>query len=147
MARSLDAPTSGRGAAILTSVLIVLGVGALAVALLVRGGGQSDEQAVRAWFQSSPGGGAPSNVVSSIHVGACSSTTAFVSSGDLVRCELTTDAPTTPTLHTCFVFSGDRVVRAGWQLARLDACNALRFDRRAGQLLDVAAGAHYRLAP
>ena len=147
MSRTLDAPTRGRGAAVATSVLIVLGAAALVVALLLRGGGgQSDEQAVRAWFQSSDGGSAPSRVVSSIHVGACSFTGASVASGDLRRCEITTDAPATPTLHTCFVFSSDSVVRGGWQLAKLDACNALRFDGASGDLVDLAARAHYALA-
>ena len=49
-------------------------------------------------------------------------------SDPVIMCLITTDAPTTPTLHTCFQFAGDRVSRGGWQLSTLDSCNALRFD-------------------
>ena len=62
-------------------------------------------------------------------------------------CLISTDAPTTPTLHTCFQFAGDRVSRGGWQLSTLDSCNALRFDGRTGELVDMPARAHYRVTP
>lgn len=63
-----------------------------------------------------------------------------------MMCLITTDAPT-PTLHTCFVFSGGKVVSGGWQLAKLGSCNALRFDRRSGELIDLPTHAHYRVTP
>lgn len=89
----------------------------------------------------------PRAVVSAIHVGTCAVTDALSQSRVVQKCPITTDEPRTPTLHTCFVFSGDKVLRGGWQLATLDACNAIRFDHRTNELVDVPARAHYGVLP
>ena len=116
--------------------------GGLATILLLRSGVQtSDEEAIRAWFQSPAGGSAPEDIASSIHVGLGVLSDFEIQSHQAMRCEITTDART-PTLHTCFVVADGKVLRGGWQLAAYDACKgagldaALRFDSRAGQLYD-----------
>jgi len=125
--------------------IAVVGVAAVAIVIaLARGGGQSDQHAVRAWFESSAGGSAPSSAVSAIHVGACDVAGASFGSRDVFKCALTTDAPN-PTLNTCFVFAGDKVVAGGWQLKALDACDGIRFDARAQDLVDTLSHTHYRL--
>ena len=86
----------------------------------------------------------PQELAPSIHVGDCLFTDASKGSRPVLRCPITTDAPT-PILHTCFVFSGGKALQGGWQLASVDACNGLRFDPATGQLVDVAARAHYRV--
>jgi hypothetical protein len=126
------------------TAVVALAVCGLVLLLLARGGEANDEQAVRNWFRTPAGGSAPPEVVSSIHVGSCLFTDATTESRQVLRCPITTDAPT-PMLGTCFVISGGKVLQGGWQLARLDACNGLRFDRRTGELVDTAAHARYRV--
>src|SRR5262245_10806544 len=119
-------PTRGRS--VLVAALIILAVAGVVVLLLVvRGGGTSDEEAIRTWFQTPAGGGAPADLTRSIHVPGCSMTGAVSQSEDVLKCPITTDAPT-PNLGTCFVIVDGKVLRGGWQLAALDSCNALRFD-------------------
>lgn len=134
-----------RSRAIAVTVILVFVLGVLPVLWISRGGSQSDEQAVRAWFRSSAGGAASQAVASAIHVAGCRFTDYSTRAGAVQTCEITTDAPTTHTLHTCFVFSGDEVVRGGWQLAGVAPCNALRFDRASGELVDAPAHARYRV--
>jgi hypothetical protein len=124
------------------AVLLVTGVAF--TWLFAIGGETTDEQAVRYWFTTPAGGRAPSSVLGAIHVGPCSPTAAESDRRAVMSCPLTTDAPT-PTLHTCFVFAGGKVLRGGWQLASLDSCNALRFDPRTSTLVDLAARTHYRV--
>ena len=125
--------------------IAVVGVAAIVIVIaLASGGGHSDEHAVRAWFESTAGGSAPSNAVSAIHVGVCDFADATFRTQAVLKCTLTTDAPN-PVLHSCFVFAGDTVVAGGWQLKALDACNGIRFDPRAGDLLDTLSSTHYRL--
>jgi hypothetical protein len=141
-----------RGRSVLAAVLIALAIFAAAVFLIFRGGGTSDEDAIRAWFHSPAGGGAPASVLPAIHLGggsdlggnSCLLTEAMRGSHQVLRCPITTDAPN-PTLHTCFVITDGKVLRGGWQLAKLDACNALRYDRRTGMFVDLAAGARYAI--
>jgi hypothetical protein len=128
----------------LGAIAVVVGVAIAIVIALARGGGQSDEHAVRAWFESTAGGSAPISAVSAIHVGACDFADATFGSRDVVKCTLTTDAPN-PTLHSCFVFAGDNVVAGGWQLKALDACDGIRFDAQAHDLLDTLSDTHYHL--
>jgi hypothetical protein len=132
-----------RARAIVAGVILVLVLGALPVLWLARGGSQSDEQAVRAWFQSAAGGRASAVVASAIHVGGCQFTEYSTPAGAVQTCEITTEAPTTPSIRTCFVFSGDTVVSGGWQLAKVAPCNALRFDHASGELVDMPAHARY----
>jgi hypothetical protein len=127
------------------AVLALIAVPILFVVWLAQGGEATDEQAVRAWFQSSAGGSTPQSLVSAIHVGLCTFTDASSAGGAVQKCPITTDAPTTQTLHTCFVFSGGKALRGGWQLAGFDGCNALRFDRHTDEFVDIPARAHYRL--
>jgi len=131
----------------LGAIIAVLAGAAVIVVMLARGGGPSDEQAVRAWFESPAGGGAPHSLVSAIHVGTCAPAGDSIESDPVFKCPITTDAGTTPSPlpDTCFKFAGDRVARGGWQLAPVDHCNALRFDSRTGELVDVPGHAHYRL--
>jgi hypothetical protein len=125
--------------------IAVVGVAAIAIVIaLARGGGQSDEHAVRAWFESAAGGRAPTNAVSAIHVGECSVAGPMFRSRAVEKCALTTTAPN-PVLHSCFVFAGDKVVVGGWQLKALDACDGIRFDLQAQDLLDTLSQTHYRL--
>jgi len=121
-------------------------VGGVALAFFVlRGGEAGDEEAIRAWFATRAGGGAPENALRSIHLEEpCLFTDATSGSRPVMRCGLTTDAPT-PVLHTCFVLEHGTAVRGGWQLAKLDACNGIRYDRRTGTLVDVVAKQYYRL--
>jgi hypothetical protein len=63
----------------------------------------------------------------------------------VMKCEVTTDAPN-PLLHTCFVLVNGKALSGGWQLAKLDACNSLRFNLKQRALIDVATGARYRVA-
>jgi len=131
---------------------LVLVVGVIAAAFLLRGGNASDEEAIRAWFQSPAGGGMPEDLASSIHVqneshpgeAACVFVDATWQSRAVSKCEITTDAPT-PVLRRCFVIEDGKVMRGGWQLAALDACGALRFDSRTRELVDRATRARYRL--
>jgi hypothetical protein len=151
-ARSLTIPrveeseaSTINGRSVLAGVLIVLAVaGVVFLVLLVRGGGPSDEEAVRAWFQTPAGGGAPADLTRSIHVGVCLMTGAVSQSKDVLRCTITTDAPTA-NLGTCFVIVDGKAVRGGWQLAAFDSCNALRFDPRSRDLVDLAGRVHYPL--
>ena len=123
----------------------MIAVGGIATILLLRSGvPPSDEDAVRAWFQSPAGGSAPETTAASIHVGLCELSDFEIQSHQALRCEITTDAPT-PVLHTCFVIADGKVLRGGWQLAAYDACNALGFDRRAGRLYDRVTKAHWRV--
>jgi hypothetical protein len=128
----------------IAALVVVLGVVAIVIFVLSRGGQPNDEQAVRTWFTTRSGGGAPPAAVSAIHVDVCNYTDATSQSHPVLKCPVTTDAPN-PTLHTCFVISRGKVLRGGWQLANLDACNALRFDPRTGTLIDLAARRRYRL--
>ena len=50
------------------AVLLVAGVIGYALA---RGGGPTDEQAVRNWFATPAGGTAPASAITAIHVGTC----------------------------------------------------------------------------
>jgi hypothetical protein len=134
------APTRLRS--VLTALLVVTGVVVVIIVLLARGRSSSDEHAIRAWFQTPAGGSMPKDLVASIHVGACDFTDAVMQSRQVLKCHITTDAPT-PALGTCFVIANGHVLRGGWQLATLDACNALRFDTHTGQLQDTVARAHY----
>jgi hypothetical protein len=130
----------------LGAIIVVVSAATVIVVGILRGGGASDEQAVRAWFESPAGGGAPHSVVSAIHVGTCSPADA-TSPGPVFMCPITTDAGTTPSPlpDTCFKFAGDRVASGGWQLAPVDHCNALRFDSRTGELVDIPGDARYRI--
>jgi hypothetical protein len=132
-----------RRRAIFAAVAVLVAVPVLALLFLAQGGEASDEQAIRAWFESPAGGTMTPALASSIHVGVCEFTDASTQSGAVQMCPITTDAPTTHTLHTCFVLSGGKALRGGWQLAAYDGCNALRFDGRSSELVDVAARAHY----
>jgi hypothetical protein len=116
----------------------------LAVYLVISHGGQTgDEDAIRAWFATPAGGGAPKEARNAIHFDEpCLLTDAMYNSHQVTRCGLTTDAPT-PVLHTCFVVVSGRAIRGGWQLANLDGCNALRYDTRSGMLIDLAARQRY----
>jgi hypothetical protein len=127
----------------IAALVIVLGVVAIVIFVLSRGGQPNDEQAVRTWFTTRSGGGRCA-AVSAIHVDVCNYTDATSQSHPVLKCPVTTDAPN-PTLHTCFVISRGKVLRGGWQLANLDACNALRFDPRTGTLIDLSARRRYRL--
>ena len=140
-----DARPPQRLRAIACAVAIVVATGIGAWIWIASAGGGSDQQAVRRWFQSPLGGAASSEVVAAIHVGQCEFTDDTVPAGAVLMCRVTTDAPRTPPLHTCFVFAGEKVVLGGWQLAKVGACDALRFDRRTGELIDAPARAHYRV--
>lgn len=124
----------------------ILAVAAVVILVLILRGGdhKSYEESVRAWFATPAGGDAAQAVLPAIHVSGCFLTELMSQSRQVLKCEVTTDAPN-PTLHSCFVISGEKVLRGGWQLAALDACNALRFDARAGDLVDVSAAVHYRV--
>lgn len=134
---------SRRRRAIFGVVAALLAVPILVFVWIAQGGEASDEEAIRAWFQSPAGGRMPPALVSAIHVGLCEFTDASTPSGAVQKCPITTDEPRTPTLHTCFVLSGGKALRGGWQLAKFDGCNALRFDRRSGQLVDISVRARY----
>ena len=138
---------AGRRWAIFVAVAALAAVPILALLFLAQGGEASDEQAIRAWFESPAGGAMTPALVSSIHVGLCEFTDAATQAGAVQMCPITTDAPTTHTLHTCFVLSGGKALRGGWQLAAYDGCNALRFDGRSSELVDIAAHAHYDVKP
>jgi hypothetical protein len=126
------------------AVVVILAGIALAF-LLLRGGDASDEDAIRSWFSTPAGGRAPEEVLASIHLAEpCLFTDVTSGSRPVMRCGLTTDAPT-PVLHTCFVMDGGRVLRGGWRLAELDACNGLRYDRATRTLFDLVAKQHYRV--
>jgi len=127
----------------IVAALLVLGVVAAVSVLLLRGS-TSEEEAVRAWFQSPAGGSMPEELAPSIHVGTCDFTDEASGGRPGLRCPVTTDAPT-PILHTCFVISEGKAVQGGWQLTGLDACNALRFDPRTRRLVDAPARARYRV--
>ena len=128
--------------ALVTLPLALVGV----YVVIARGGETSDEDAIRAWFATPAGGGAPREARDAIHFDEpCLLTDAQYDSHQVTKCGLTTDAPTTPVLHTCFVVVGGRAIRGGWQLAGLDACRALRYDARRGTLIDLAAHQRYRL--
>jgi hypothetical protein len=133
-----------RGRSVLVAVLTVLAIAGVVVFAIVRRGGTSDEDAIRAWFQSPAGGGAPADLARSIHVGGCLMTGAVSKSQDVLRCPITTDAPT-PSLGTCFVIVDGKAIRGGWQLAGVDSCNALRYDPRTHDLVDFSGRAHYPL--
>ena len=128
----------------LGAIIVVVAVTVALVAIFARGSGPSDEQAVRAWFETPAGGNAPHALVSAIHVAPCTFAGA-VGSSTVLSCPLSTDAPN-PTLRTCFVISGGKVLRGGWQLAAVDSCDALRFDPHTQTLTDLAVHAHYRTA-
>jgi hypothetical protein len=129
----------------LTAILIVFVLAEGFVFWIASGGEQSDEQAVRAWFASDAGGRAPGDILSAIHVDKCLFTDVMSGSHAVMKCEVTTDAPN-PLLHTCFVFANGKALSGGWQLAKLDACNSLRFDPNQRTLIDVASGSRYRVA-
>jgi hypothetical protein len=77
-------------------VAAIIGVVAIAIVvgvLLARGGGPSDEQAIRAWFASAAGGNAPRNIVSAIHVDDCSFNDVTSQSRAVLMCKIATDAP------------------------------------------------------
>jgi hypothetical protein len=128
-------------------IVVVSAATVIVVGILRGGGGPSDEQAVRAWFQSPAGGSASKSMVVAIHVGTCSPADATNQSDPVFKCPITTDAGTTPSPlpDTCFKFAGDRVASGGWQLAPVDHCNALRFDSRTDELVDIPGHAHYRV--
>jgi hypothetical protein len=131
--------------AVVWTVVAVVILGVLPVLWIARGGGHSDVQLVRGWFMSSAGGGASSNVASAIHVDDCRFTSFSTAAGSVLMCTITTDNPSTHPLQTCFVFSGDKAVRGGWQLGKLGGCGALRYDRASGELVDAPAHARYRV--
>jgi hypothetical protein len=131
---------------------VVLAIGIAIAIAIARGGDTSDEQAIREWFATPAGGDAPASVLPAIHLGggsdlggnSCLLTDVMSGSHQVLRCPITTDAPN-PTLHTCFVITGGKVLRGGWQLARLDSCNGLKYDRASGMFVDIIAGARYTI--
>jgi hypothetical protein len=139
-----DLGRTGKRRSALAAIGAVAALAAAAAFLLLRGGDPSDDSAIRAWFTSPAGGAAPARIASAIHVGACTYVGAPPDSRQVLKCDLSTDAPN-PALHTCFVISGGNVVRGGWQLASVDGCNALRFDGKTGMLVDTPAHARYRV--
>jgi hypothetical protein len=74
----------------LGAIIVVVTVATVIVVGILRGGGASDEQAVRAWFQSPAGGSASKSLVAAIHVGTCSPADATNQSDPVFKCPITT---------------------------------------------------------
>jgi hypothetical protein len=126
----------------------VLVVGGLVLFALLRDGQPSDEQAIREWLSSSPGGSAPPDAVRAIDVPACNLTGYRSGSQDVLSCELQTPDLLSlglggPALLGCFVISNGEVLRGGRQLKAVGDCKAVRYDGRTHGLIDVETGRHY----
>jgi hypothetical protein len=139
----------GRARSVAAAIAAVLVVAALVLFALFRGGGEpSDEQAIRAWFSSPAGGGAPPDAVRAIDVPACNLTGYRSGSQDVLSCELQTPdllalGLGSAALRGCFVISNGKVLRGGRQLKANADCKAVRYDRRTNKLIDVETGRHY----
>ena len=125
--------TLGKGGVL---ILVGLAVAAGLYVLIVRSPANDDQSAIRAWFASPSGGGAPSAVVRKLDVSGCSYTRYQRGGTPVFACAVSFEGA---SFTGCFTIDDAEHVGGGWPVS-LAGCSSVRWDAAHSAFVDEATG-------